>query len=65
MYYAFFAPSSLPWTGELELRGLPPGGYHVKDYAEGRDLGSVNATADAAPKLRTEFKDHLLLELSR
>ncbi len=64
MYYAFFAPSSSPWKGELELRGLEPGSYHVADYAEGKDLGTVNATADAAPKFKAEFKDHLLLEVT-
>ena len=65
MYYAFFAPSTASWKGEIELRGLTPGSYHVRDYAEGKDLGTVEATADAAPKLKTEFKDHLLLEVSR
>jgi alpha-galactosidase len=65
MYYAFFAPSSSLWKGELELRGLEPGSYHVTDYAEGKDLGTVNATAGSVPRLRTEFKEHLLLEVSR
>jgi alpha-galactosidase len=65
MYYAFFAPSSTAWKGEVELRGLEPGTYHVVDYAEGKDLGTVQATADTAPRLATEFKEHLLLEVSR
>jgi alpha-galactosidase len=65
MYYAFFAPSSVPWKGEVELRGLEPGTYHVVDYADGKDLGTVDASADKAPKLKTEFKDHLLLEVGR
>jgi alpha-galactosidase len=65
MYYAFFAPSTTPWKGELELRGLAPGSYHVRDYSEGKDLGTVEVTADAAPKLKTEFKDHLLLEVGK
>jgi len=65
MYYAFFAPSTASWKGEIELRGLTPGSYHVRDYAENKDLGTVEATADAAPKLKTEFKDHLLLEVSQ
>ena len=34
MYYAFFAPSSSPWKGEVELRGLKPGKYRVSDYGE-------------------------------
>ena len=65
MYYAFFAPSAGPWKGEVDLRGLRPGSYHVTDYDQGKDLGTVEATADAAPRLKTEFKDHLLLEVSR
>jgi alpha-galactosidase len=64
MYYAFFAPSdNLPWKGEIELRGLKPGTYHVVDYTDGKDLGLVEATADQAPKLTTEFNQHLLLEV--
>jgi alpha-galactosidase len=65
MYYAFFAPSSAPWKGEIELRGLTPGSYHVRDYAAGKDLGTIEVTAAAAPRLKTEFKDHLLLEVAR
>ena len=65
MYYAFFAPTAAEWRGEVELRGLKPGSYHVIDYANGKDLGTVEATADNAPRLRTDFKDHLLLEMSR
>ena len=63
MYYAFFAPSTSPWKGEVELRGLPPGSYRVTDYDQGRDLGKVEVTAGAAPRVKTEFKDHLLLEV--
>ena len=57
--------SSAHRKGEIELRGLTPGSYHVRDYAEGKDLGTVEATADAVPKLKTEFKDHLPLEVVR
>jgi alpha-galactosidase len=63
MYYAFFTPTSATWKGEIELRGLEPGTYHVADYADWRDLGTVQASADKAPRLKTEFKDHLLLEV--
>jgi alpha-galactosidase len=62
MYYAFFAPS---FKGEVELRGLPPGTYRVTDYADGKDLGPVEAKAEGAPKLRAEFREHLLLEVGK
>lgn len=65
MYYAFFAPTTASWKGEVELRGLQPGTYHVSDYGAGKDLGTVEAPVGAAPKLKTEFKDHLLLEVAR
>jgi alpha-galactosidase len=65
MYYAFFAPSSAPWKGEVELRGLGAGTYHVVDYAEGKALGTVTATDGTAPRLAADFKDHLLLEVAK
>jgi alpha-galactosidase len=65
MYYAFFAPSATAWKGEVELRGLKDGTYQVTDYADGKDLGSVQASAGKAPRLKTQFKDHLLLEVSQ
>ena len=65
MYYAFFAPNAATWGGEVELRGLKAGSYHVTDYADGKDLGTVTATDEKAPKLATKFKDHLLLEVSK
>lgn len=61
MYYAFFAPS---WKGEIELRGLKPGNYNVTDYTEGKALATVQATGDQAPKLSTQFKQHLLIEVA-
>jgi alpha-galactosidase len=65
MYYAFFAANeTTPWKGEVELRGLKPGSYAVLDYANGVDLGSVQATPEQVAKLKTEFKQHLLLEVS-
>ena len=64
MYYAFFAPTDQVWKGEIELRGLNPGTYHVRDYAEGKDYGTVQATPEKQPVLQTEFKDHLLIEVS-
>lgn len=57
-------PSFSP--GQLELRGLAPGKYHVRDYAEGKDLGLVEVgTAGGVPRLDAEFKDHLLLEVGK
>ena len=64
MYYAFFTDQGKPFAGEVELRGLKPGTYHVVDYADGKDLGTVQAEAGKSPRLKTEFKEHLLLEVS-
>jgi alpha-galactosidase len=61
MYYAFFAPGT--WNGEVELRGLKTGTYHVLDYVDGRDLGTVQAGPENVAKLKTEFKEHLLVEV--
>jgi alpha-galactosidase len=63
MYYAFFAPENGTFKGEVELRGLKPGTYHVVDYVDGKDLGTVQAADGGAPKLKAEFKEHLLLEV--
>ncbi|MBS1850497.1 MAG: alpha-galactosidase [Acidobacteria bacterium] len=65
MYYAFFAPDGTPWKGEVELRGLQPGTYHVTDYAEGKDLGTVEVTSNQPARLKAEFSQHLLLEVSK
>src|SRR3981081_4734831 len=46
MYYAFFPPTAAEWRGEVELRGLKPGSYHVIDYANGKAWGAIKATAD-------------------
>jgi alpha-galactosidase len=61
MYYAFFADK--PWQGEVELRGLKPGTYHVTDYSEGTDMGTIQASDNQVPKLKADFKQHLLLEV--
>jgi alpha-galactosidase len=71
MYYAFFAPQQTAgpghaapteWSGEIELRGLAAGKYHVVDYVNGTDLGLVTAP-DA--KLKASFADHMLLEVTK
>jgi alpha-galactosidase len=65
-YYAFFAPQTdIAWSGEVELRGLTPGSYHILNYPDDKDLGVVKVTAGQVPKLKTNFKHHLLLEVSR
>jgi alpha-galactosidase len=64
MYYAFFTDPGKPFSGEVELRGLKPGNYHVVDYADGKDLGSVQAADGKSPRLKAEFKEHLRLEVS-
>jgi alpha-galactosidase len=65
MYYAFFADKENgAFSGEVELRGLKAGSYHVVDYVDGKDLGDVQAEAGKSPQLKTEFKGNLLLEVS-
>ena len=64
MYYAFFAPGNGEWKGEVELRGLKAGSYSVVDYVDGKDLGRVEAGPNGTAKLKTEFKEHLLVEVS-
>jgi len=65
VYYAFFAPrTDALWKGEVELRGLTPGTYRVFDYVNDSDLGTLQTTASGTAKLKTEFKQHLLLEVS-
>jgi alpha-galactosidase len=64
MYYAFFADPSKPYAGDVELRGLKAGKYHVVDYAEGKDLGNVEAANGQPVKMKADFIGHLLLEVS-
>jgi len=56
MYYAFYADH---WQGELELRGLEQKAYHVVDYVNGKDYGTVQGPV---AKLAVEFEKYLLLE---
>jgi alpha-galactosidase len=63
MYYAFFASENGAFKGEVELRGLKAGGYRVVDYVDGKESGVVQAVGSVA-KLKVEFKEHLLLEVS-
>src|ERR1700693_1021855 len=63
MYYAFFA-SATPsdWSGTMELRGLTPGKYHVTDYENNRDLGTIDGQNS---RFTTQFHEHLLLEVAK
>ncbi|MGH9497693.1 MAG: glycoside hydrolase family 36 protein [Terriglobales bacterium] len=56
MYYAFFARH---WRGRIELRGLEDRPYHIVDYVDGKDFGSVHGPRAGIP---AEFNRHLLLE---
>jgi len=55
-YYAFYARS---FSGTLELRGLEPRRYRVRDYVHGRDLGEVTGPVG---RLDARFSHSLLLE---
>jgi alpha-galactosidase len=70
LYYAFYAPTApataknkqpapQPWSGEIELRGLDAKSYHVIDYEDQKDWGTV---VGPVAKLKVDFADHLLLE---
>ncbi|HEX4485006.1 MAG TPA: glycoside hydrolase family 36 protein [Terriglobales bacterium] len=56
MYYAFYAAN---WKGSLELRGLDDRSYHVVDYVDGKDFGTVHGPV---AHLSADFSKHLLLE---
>jgi alpha-galactosidase len=56
MYYAFFARH---WKGSLELRGLDDRSYHVVDYVNGKDFGTVRGPV---AHLSVGFSKHILLE---
>jgi alpha-galactosidase len=66
MYYAFYAPPVAgkgtedgKWSGEVELRGLGNRSYHVVDYVNGTDYGTVSGPTG---KLQVNFTGSLLLE---
>ena len=56
MYYAFFAPQ---WRGKITLRGLAGRAYHITDYVEGKDLGTVRGPEAV---LDVQFDGHLMLQ---
>jgi alpha-galactosidase len=67
MYFAFYAPEppgktggkSGSYHGEVELRGLEPKTYHIVDYVNNHDYGSVSGPVS---KLTVDFRGSLLLE---
>ena len=60
MYYAFFTENAHPdWNGKVTLRGLSGGAYHVTDYENGKDLGTVHGPEAT---LEVQFAKHLMLE---
>ena len=61
MYYAFYTDKGKHWGGELELRGLNPGKYQIVDYETGKQMGAIDAST---PRLKVNFFEHLLLEVS-
>ena len=63
MYYAFFTEPGKPFAGEVELRGLKPGTYDVMDYVDDKDMGTIQVDKGKSPRLKAEFKEHLLLEV--
>lgn len=56
VYYSFYAPH---WDGTVELRGLGPGQYRLRDYFNDRELGVVPGSR---PTLRATFERFLLIE---
>lgn len=56
MYYAFYAQE---FQGKVELRGLQDRAYSVRDYENGRDLGTVKGPSAG---LEVHFTGHLLIE---
>ncbi len=59
MYFAFYAPR---WDGPVELRGLGPGRWRLRDYIEGRELGEVEGAKASLP---LRFEHALLIEAVR
>jgi alpha-galactosidase len=59
LYYAFFTddPAEV-FDGTLELRGLEPRRYRVRDYVAGRPLGAVEGPRG---RLDARFRGYLLL----
>jgi alpha-galactosidase len=73
-YYGFYAPEPPGKTGgkngvykgTIELRGLGAGQYHVVDYVNNKDYGTVSGPSAGGmdPKLNVDFRGSLLLEVT-
>ncbi|MCP4251323.1 MAG: hypothetical protein GY778_30170 [bacterium] len=62
IYYGFFVePWGAEYEGSIELRGLEPRTYRVRNYADEIDLGTVEGPSAT---LEVTFQDHLLLRAS-
>jgi alpha-galactosidase len=59
MYYTFYAPA---FSGAVQLRGLAPGRWRVRDLFNETDLGTVDA---AAATVAAKFQRFLLLKAER
>src|SRR5262249_4479543 len=59
MYYASYAPK---FAGSVQLRGLQPGRYRIRDYVNDRELGEVSAPGAT---LDVKFERSLLIEALR
>jgi alpha-galactosidase len=60
MHYAFFAPErGVSWRHPVELRGLAPRPYRLRDYVAERELGVVRGPVAT---LAVGFEDALLIE---
>jgi alpha-galactosidase len=60
LYYAFFAPGDEPlFQGQVELRGLGPGRYQVRDFLRQQVYGLFQGPVT---DLKASFKHALLLE---
>lgn len=55
-YYTFYAPQ---WDGRIELRGLAPGRWRLRDLFNARDLGVVDAAHAVLP---ARFERFLFLQ---
>jgi alpha-galactosidase len=56
MYYSFYAAD---FNGKVQLRGLGNRSYHVMDYVDGKDFGTVRGPVAT---INAGFKNYLLLE---